>query len=306
MIAKKEKNIETRALIIGFFLNLIMWIAGWYMYLQTNIDALFLDWNFSLVSAIWCVIAILISKYSHKKTKRFPDGMYFLEPLYGTLKSLLSFLLIIIAGFSAVMKLYLFFFLDQGEMLKLWGILYYTIAMTFLCFFMSWNFWFLNKKIDNRSTMLGAESKASFVDGIISLALGVVILLITLLPKQGNTLFVYYIGDALITLVLIAFIIKTPWEMLKESFIETMFGVIKPSKIQKEIEKIISQNSEKYKNIFVKNIQIYKVGKAMLIIMRLKCKNKNESVEHILNFKQEVLEKIGKKYKKCEVEIALD
>ncbi|MBS9784118.1 cation transporter [Candidatus Gracilibacteria bacterium] len=306
MTTKKDQNIETKALIIGFFINLIMGLAGWYMYLQTNIDALFLDGNFSLISALGCVVAILISKFSDKKTQRFPDGMYFLEPLYGTLKSLLSFTLIVIAGFSAIVKLYNFFFLDQGEMLQMGGILYYSLAMTFLCFLMSWNFSFLNKKIENRSTMLTAESKASFVDGIISLVLGVVILFVTLLPKQGNTLFVYYIGDAVITLVMIAFIIKTPWEMLKESFIETMFGVIKPSKIQREIEQIINQKSDIYKNITIKNIQIYKTGKNMLVLIRIACEDKNESVQSLFNFKQEILQKIGEKYKKCEVEVGIE
>ncbi len=300
------KKIESKALLIGFFINVIMGFAGWYMFIVTDIDALFLDGNFSLISALGCIGAIFISKYSDKKTKRFPNGLYFLEPLYGTLKGLLSFVLIIIAGISAIIKLYNYLFLDKGTMIAMGNILYYSLAMTFLCFLLSFVFFQYNKKIKNRSTMLRVESKASLVDGIISLALGISILLITLLPKQGNTIFVYYIGDALITLLMIILTIRQPAEELKESFIELMLGVIKPNKMQMEIEKIVDNVVKKYENIQVKDINIYKTGKDLLLLLRVKSLKGNETVKTILNFKKIVAEEIEKNYQQFDIELVLE
>ncbi len=293
---KQEIKVETKALLIGFLLNLLMGIAGWYMYLKTDIDALFLDGNFSLISALGCVAAIFISQYSHKATARFPDGMHFLEPLYGTLKGLLSLVLIVIAGISAVVKLYNYLFLDQGTMLAMGDILYYSLLMTVMCLAMGIIFWRLNKSINHRSTMLGVEAKAALVDGFISLGLGVAILLIILLPKQGNTVFVYYIGDALITLVMIIFMINIPIKTLKESFIELVFGVIKSNAMKHEIENII-HDTKRYDNIYINGINIYKTGKNILVLVKVSFADEGECIQNVLDFKREILSKIQEKHK---------
>ncbi len=300
-------TIESKALLIGFFINLFMGIAGWYMFLKTDIDALFLDGNFSLISALGCLAAIIISKYSDKKTKKFPYGMYFLEPLYATLKGLLSLTLIVIAGFSAVEKLYNFLFLDKGKILEMGKILYYSLFMTFLCFLLSFVFGKYNKRIGGRSTMLGVESKASFVDGVISLGLGVAILLITLLPKEGNTLFVYYIGDALITIFLIIFTIRTPIDAFKESFTEVMYGTIKKGEIKKYIENVIKMKNDDFKNLYINNVYIHKVGKKLDVLISLSVNDDNNTtIKEILNFKDSLYSSLQDKYKNIEISIGLE
>ncbi len=301
-----ESKVEGRALLIGFFINLFMGIAGWYMFLKTDIDALFLDGNFSLISALGCIAAILISKYSDKKTKRFPNGMYFLEPLYATLKGLLSLILIAIAGVSAVSKLYDYLFLDKGKILEMGDILYYSLLMTFLCFLLSFIFGVYNKKINERSTMLGVESKASFVDGVISLGLGIAILLITLLPKEGNTLFVYYIGDALITVLLIIFTIKTPIDAFKESFTEVMYGTIRKGEIKSYIEDTIKDENVNFKYLIINNVNIHKVGKKLDVVVNLGVENTAIATEEILNFRTKLLETLEKEYQKVGLNIILE
>ncbi len=304
--ANIESKVERKALLYGFFINVFMGIAGWYMFLQTDIDALFLDGNFSLISALGCVAAILISKYSEKKTKRFPNGMHFLEPLYATLKGLLSLTLIVIAGFSAIVKLYNFLFLDKGSILEMGGILYYSLLMTFLCFLLAGVFGRYNKKINDRSTILGVESKASFVDGIISLGLGVAILLITLLPKEGNTLFVYYIGDALITLILIIFTIRTPIEAFKESFTEVMYGTIRKGEVKSYIENLIKGENDNFVNLIIDKINIHKVGKKLDVLINLAVKDQESKVVDILHFRRKLLEKLQEKYKNVNLNIVLE
>ncbi len=307
---KLEKNMdvkaEIKALLIGFFINLFMGIAGWYMFLKTDIDALFLDGNFSLISALGCIAAIVISKYSDKKTKRFPYGMYFLEPLYATLKGFLSLTLIVIAGVSAIEKLYNFLFLDKGKILEMGDILYYSLLMTFLCFLLSFVFAVYNKKIGKRSTMLGVESKASFIDGIISLGLGIAILLITFLPKEGNTLFVYYIGDALITIFLIIFTIRTPIDAFKESFTEVMYGTIKIGEIKKYIENAIKIENDDFENLYINNVYIHKVGKKLDVLISLSANNDTTTIKEILDFKASLYSSLQDKYKNIEINIGLE
>ncbi|MBS9776302.1 MAG: cation transporter [Fusobacterium sp.] len=300
-----DMEVESKALFIGFLINLFMGMAGWYMFIETDIDALFLDGNFSLISAFGCIIAILISKYSEKKTKYFPNGLYFLEPLYATLKGLLSLFLILVATDSALVKLYNFLFLDVGTMLELENILYYSLLMTFLCFLLAGVFFKYNKKIDDRSTILSTESKSSYVDGIISLGLGIAIVLVTFLPKSGNTLFVYYIGDALLTIFLVIFTIKTPLRALKESFIEVMNGVIRKGKVKKDIEKIIAQKNDNYNNLKIEKINIHKVGKSINVVLKIAVVDENKSVSEILEFKENLFKVLEIDFKNISLNIVL-
>lgn len=303
---KEDIKIEIKALWIGFIINLFMGIFGWYMFITTDVDALFLDANFSLISAIGCISAIVISKYSDKETKHFPNGMHFLEPLYATLKAILSLGLIIIAGISAVLKLYDFFFLNKGVMLEIGYIFYYSVLMVILSFLLSLIFYIYNKKINYRSIMLTVESKASFIDGIISLGVGVAILLVTVLPKKGNIIFIYYIADSILTIILIIITLHSPIEGLKDSFIELMNGVIRKKTVKNDIEKIINEKREIYNNIKIEKINIHKMGKKLNIFITLSVLDSNMYIQNIIYFRNELLESLKKDFTNFKLNIIIE
>ena len=96
-----QKQIEKRALIITTLVNLIIAAAGTGMWLITGLQMLFLDGFFSLILVISSVTAVLISKLSGKTTKRYPQGLYFLEPLYAIFKSVLIITVMIHALISS-------------------------------------------------------------------------------------------------------------------------------------------------------------------------------------------------------------
>lgn len=292
----RESKAESRALLFGFFINLFMGMAGLYVFMKTDIDAIFLDGSFSLISALGCIAAILISKYSDRKTKRFPNGMYFLEPLYASFKGLLSLVLLVAVGISAVSKLYDYLFLDHGKMLEMGDILYYSLLMTFLCFLLGGVFAVYNRKINGRSTMLDVEAKASFVDAIISLGIGVAVLLITLLPKEGNTLFVYYVGDAVMALVLIIFMIKTPFDAFRESFTEVMNGVIRKGKVKASIDAIVKLENSKADAVLVKAINIHKVGKKLEVVLNVSVEDGDYKAVDLIRFREKLLHALRQKY----------
>lgn len=95
-----QKQIERKSLIVSCIVNLIMAIGGFWIFSITNIQALFLDCSFSMIASCSCLAALEISKISNKKTKNYPDGLYFLEPLYSIFRTLLTLVLL----FSSVAR----------------------------------------------------------------------------------------------------------------------------------------------------------------------------------------------------------
>lgn len=91
------KTIENKALLVSSSINFINALAGVVVYIITGLNALLLDSVFSIIGFIASVAAIYISKNSHKKTEHFPNGMYFLEPLFGVLKSIATLMLLLVA-----------------------------------------------------------------------------------------------------------------------------------------------------------------------------------------------------------------
>ncbi|CAM2931266.1 Co/Zn/Cd cation transporter [Streptococcus acidominimus] len=82
-----QKRVERQSLIVSSIGNFIIGLAGLVVYIITDLNALLLDGVFSLIAFVSTLSAVFISKNSHRKTETFPNGMYFLEPLYGILSS---------------------------------------------------------------------------------------------------------------------------------------------------------------------------------------------------------------------------
>ena len=95
MKTKTQKQIEWQALIVSTVVNFIMAAAGIVVFALTKLQSLFLDGVFSFIAFLSNIMAVIFAKFSKKKTKTYPTGMYFLEPLYGVVKSILMFALFI-------------------------------------------------------------------------------------------------------------------------------------------------------------------------------------------------------------------
>jgi predicted Co/Zn/Cd cation transporter (cation efflux family) len=68
---RKNEIIENKALRVGVIVNLIMTFAGWITFYFSNSEAILLDGNFYLISAIATIIAIIISNNKHQRTILF-------------------------------------------------------------------------------------------------------------------------------------------------------------------------------------------------------------------------------------------
>ena len=201
MISKTDQ-IESSALKIGVIVNLLMAVAGWVAYSLTGSEALLLDGNFSFISSVTTVGAILIIHKKHKKTSVFPYGRYFYESFFTLSKGILILGLIIAALFQNIIKIVAFIEGEKIEKLQTGPILIYMVLMIFLCFGLAFLYQHKNKKIHFQSSILNVETKASKIDGYMTIAVGIALVLTTFVPESSKLSFLLYIGDSIIVILM--------------------------------------------------------------------------------------------------------
>lgn len=284
-----SKKYEQRALVVGILSNILMGGAGVWIYHITKIEALFLDAYFTLIAVISGIVATIISKKSRKTSKSFPNGCFFLEPLYAILKSLLILGLLAYATISVTVKAMDYLLHGIGEIINYGPVIPYEIVMVILCVALSLYYWKQNKRTNNTSTMLNAEAKSTLIDGIMSGGIGIGILILSFIgggsagDSNGDSPFSFllYTGDFFITIILVAFSIKQPILVIKEAFIEFANGIVTIEKIKTPIEKVVQKNLPK--DTELNKCHIHKIGMSFSIFIHLSSRsesiNKNELYE---------------------------
>jgi len=206
----KQKRVEKNALIVSSIVTFIIAGAGLWVFIVTKIQALFVDSIFSLIIFMSSIFAVVISKVSKRKTKAYPNGHYFLEPLYAILKSLFVLTLLLISVVVVSKTAYKYFAYGIGEEMNIAPVLPYTVCMVVLCFGLGIFNKIQNKRINNVSTILTAEYKSNFVDGIMSAGVGVGILLLYIIDIDGALGFLHYTGDSSLRCCLFSYPLNRP------------------------------------------------------------------------------------------------
>ncbi len=295
----KQKRIETRSLIISAIVNIIMSFAGFWVYKTTGINALFLDFSFSCIAALSIITAILISHYSRKTTQYYPNGLYFLEPLYAIFKSLLTLTLLIVTVLATSYSAYKYFVYGIGDVMNIGPIFPYAILMVILCFGLALFNKYQNKRINNISTILNAESKSNMIDGILSLGVGLAVLPLSIISLDSHLGFLHYTGDFFITLILVLISLKEPIRVLKEAFHELSGGLLLENDLNKMIEDLLKENLlEEYCQY-----SIYKMGMKLTVEMKF-----NDTIQdlHFINeAKRKIKLKLLENYDHIEVKICI-
>lgn len=257
-----QKKVEQQSMVVSAIVNLIMAFSGFFVFSITNIQALFLDGAFSLIGFISAIVAVIISRASKKKTKSYPKGLYFLEPLYAIFKSSLTLYLLVASVTSTARSAYTYFTTGMGEPLKYGPILPYSIAMTILCFGLALFNHSQNRRIHNTSTIITAESKSNMVDGILSLGLGIALILFSLVAGKhgsGSSLdFLNYTGDFFVTSVLVLLSLKAPILVFLQGFKELSGAKCCDKSIEECVENCFKEHvGAKYPNL---SYQLFKTG----------------------------------------------
>lgn len=202
-----------------------------------------------------------------RKTLHYPNGLYFLEPLYAVLKSLLILSLLIITVIGTGQTAYVYFSTGMGETMNTAPVLPYTIAMAILCFGLSIYNRRQNKRINESSTMLLIKAQTNFIDGLQSAGIGVAVILLNFIDIDGKLGFLHYTADFFITLILVLFSVKQPVIGLVTAFQELTGGTTNNQKVKKTI----SYTIEKHFNGIAGNLKydIFKIGMKIKVCIYL-------------------------------------
>ncbi|MCP4819410.1 MAG: cation transporter [Shimia sp.] len=181
-----QQNIEKRAIWIAAALGMVMALSGWLAFYMSGSEALLLDGNFSFIGVVATLAALKISSVKTQTSKTYPFGKFVFEATYSLLIGVLTVGVIIAAVTENVSKIMRY---TQGEVFPVVDssiILVYTIAMVLICFGLAAFFRVSNRKLNGTSTILGAYTIQSTIDGLMSLGSGVTLLAFSTVDPAGD------------------------------------------------------------------------------------------------------------------------
>jgi divalent metal cation (Fe/Co/Zn/Cd) transporter len=296
----KQKQIERNSLIISSAVNFLTGVAGITVFIYTGMNSLFLDSVFSIIAFFSSVIAVFISKNSHKRTKKFPQGLYFLEPLYAVFKSIAILFLLMVTLIETSQTAYSYFFYQIGQPITTGPVLNYTFTVAIMCLLLGYYNRHQNKKMNNISTILAAESKGNIIDGLISLGIGLAVLPLYFFDINSQLGFLHYTGDFFICLVLIIISIKDPIMILIEAFGELTHASINDHDIIATVEEIIAPYI--LENEGDLDIHIHKQGMRITVSIYILSVEDTDFIQRLAENKASLLNQLRKKYHHITVE----
>ena len=278
-----------------------MALAGWTTYYFTASEAMLLDGNFSMISVVASVIALVISKRKHEKTLTFPFGSYVFESLFVFAKGLLILGVIFVAGVQNVIKIIDFINGVKFEPVKIDFILYYVAFITMLSFALFLYFKSMNKRVDFKSSILKIETQSALVDGALSIGIGIVFMLILFIPENSPLEFMTSIGDAIIVLIICLLFISMPIKIIKDSFIELGGGVLQDNSAKQFIEKAIEEMLPP--SLIKQSSYISKLGSSYFIAVFVSSKSNAIELDKVEAFRKDALNLLGPKFQNVKIEV---
>lgn len=289
-----QKTIEKQSLIVSSIVNFFSAIAGMAMYIATDLNAILLDGVFSIIGFISSLAAIYIAQNSHRKTDSFPNGMHFLEPFYGILKSIATLMLLFMALLQGSATAFAYFVHGEGEPMLTGPILPYALVTGLACFLLYRYNIKQNQKIHNMSTIIRAESKANLIDGTISLGIAATVLGLSLIDINGSLGFLHYTGDFFITLILVIISVKEPVQSLKHSFKEFARSTVQNDRIKEAVLQVLKKNLHPHKEDL--DIYIFKQGTHIMVRIYVVSVEEADFVEYLALKKASILRQLRKKF----------
>ena len=280
-----QREKENRALLIGAAANLFMAVIGWVTFYYSNSEAILLDGNYSFIMFLGVLVAMKIVSVRTIKTKTFPLGRFFYEPLYGFIKGLMILGVLIMSVSTAVIRIVMYFTgsSDSIPMLVPEPILYYALSCAAICCIVSIFYFQQNRKMGNTSILLKTEQKATFVDGTLSLGIGLGVFFLSSGDVGDSSSFIPYLADSFFVLILSSMLIKEPLTIIRESVIELAGGMLQDNAKREALEEIIITNMPK--TLKIEDILISKNGSKYIILIYISTDQVFYTKKDIINAK---------------------
>lgn len=254
----KQKKIEQQALMVGIVVNIVMVVAGFFVFFLTGLKAMFLDASFTVISVLSGAVAAYLSKKTVRVSERFPNGIFALEPIYAICKSIFTICLLLFSFLDVLQVAITYFVHGEGERLSFGPVIIYQIASVAVCLGLVAYYRMRNRSIGNASMMLKAESNGTWIDGMISLGIGIVAVLLFFLPTGTPFDFLHYTGDFFITTIIVVLTVKEPFIVLRDAFVELIGGTHDDEETSALVERSVAEHLPE--NIEMEKIHVFKTG----------------------------------------------
>ena len=258
-----NNRIERVAIIIAAVVGMIMAAAGWTAYYLSGAEVLLLDGNFSFIGVLATLLALVISLIKAKPSKTYPFGQFVYEPTYSLFIGLLTVGVIIAAVAGNATKIIDYLQGERFPTIDTSVILVYTIVMVVLCFGLAGLFRYSNHKLRGSSTILGAYTVQSTIDGLLSAGAGAALIAFGFVPATGAFGFLTQIGDAIIVVSLCLLVLFQPIKLIKDSFIEVSGGALNDTAVTDRIRSIVATHIDTAE---IADLFVSKTGSAYLVV----------------------------------------
>lgn len=196
------QNVETRALTIGMRGNLFMGAAGILAAILSNSHAILVDGLFSMIGFTAAIVGKKISKTANTQPNKIrPFGYAADEAIFTTFRSLSLLGLVVFALSNAGMSIFSYTQGNAPAVLNMEPLLIYFVVIALTCALL----WFFHNRAwrhsGRRSDILRLEAKAAIFDGLITVAAGGGLFLISVY-RDGFLAPIAPVGDSVIVMIL--------------------------------------------------------------------------------------------------------
>ncbi|TVQ72837.1 MAG: cation transporter [Oceanospirillales bacterium] len=291
-----HNNKENRALLIGAAANIFMALIAWFTFYYSNSEAILLDGNYSFIMFLGVLVAMKIVAVRATKTKTFPLGKFFYESLYSFVKGLMILGILVMSVATALIRIVMYFTgaSENIPMLIPEPILYYALACAVICYGVSFFYFQQNRSIGNTSILLKTEQKATFVDGTLSIGIGLGVFFLSQEGSGAGGGFIPYLADSFFVLILAALLIKEPLTIIKESVIELAGGTLQDQEKREEFETAIYSNMPE--TLKIEGIFISKNGSRYIVLIYISTDGTSYARKDIIEAKNSITKILSKEH----------
>jgi divalent metal cation (Fe/Co/Zn/Cd) transporter len=283
------RNVESQALLFGTLVNAGMGLAGFVVYIVTDIQALLLDAAFTIISVVSGIVSIAVSRMSAKRSSRYPYGRFALESLYMFAKSALIIALMGLTLWKVSIKAYAYLRFGTGEPMNIGPVIIYEIVMVSCGFGLYAYLKRCNRVMNGTSSLLKVESTNTRIDALMSGGIGLAALVVSQIPLNSPFSFLLYTGDFFITLALTAFTIKDPLVMCAQAWSELSNGTLTSGGVELSIRQVVADMSPV--KLTRRGCMVFRQGKGLRVaipidgeeeILTSQCKDAATAIERRL------------------------
>ena len=287
---------EPNALIISAIGAGLLALWGGIMASISGSSAILLDASFNLLSAIVSFASLRVAKLTEAGTSRhYPIGYFAFEPLIVVIKGITILILIAFAVGSNIPVI-----LAGGRDPALGLMAVYVFPAVILCAILYWICHLGYKK--SNSDILKAEKNAWFINGVISGAIGVALLLVIFIQGTSFGWIARYIDQILVVLFSLAFI-SDPIKLIKNGMRELTLAM-PPIEHTKPIYRGLKGLAQEY-DIEIVDIFIAKLGRKTWVSVYVDPKRESMTFKSYERFVADLRKKMDKPYTVTEVDVIL-